>query len=77
MYTGFSSSISGFCLDSWVGYRSTGIRRRRSGLGPAAEVMSLLMVSKPVPEEEQMYLADFFQGGGVGACTEYLYHLCV
>lgn len=43
-----------------MGYGSTGIRRRRSGLGPAGEVMSLLMVSKPVLGEEHVYLADFF-----------------
>lgn len=35
----FSSSVSGFCLDSWVGYGSLmGIRKRKSRLGAAGEV---------------------------------------
>lgn len=42
---------------------STGIRKRRGRLRFAGKVMSLLLVSNPVSEEEPMFLANFFEDG--------------
>lgn len=57
----------------------TGIGKRRGRLRFAEEVMSLLLVSTPVPGEEAVFLADFWGWvwGRGRAGTEYLSFSCV
>lgn len=54
---------------------STGIRKRRGRLRFAGKVMSLLLVSSLVSEEEPVFLADFL-GQGVGE-GQGMYHISI